>query len=475
MNPLLDDLRAEAVKRIARDDIIKAAKYNYGFVPTDKIQAEILQSIRRYENTAVYSAHGIGKTATIAVGALDFMDQHNPTVSGEEGVQVVTTAPTWRQVDDMIWKEIRKWWNPNLYPDWEILPSTPRIKTPWPDTYALGFSTKEMDKFEGWHSPNLMIIVDEAKGISEDIFDAILGALTTDNIRLVYTSTPGNPEGTFYKACKKVGTRFNVIHANAFESKNVNPRYPEIVLDQCDGDKEHPIYIRKVLGEFVRMVERPAFNPEQVQDGFNRYQELEPEGYHTVGIDWARQKDWTVVLEMVGPVILPNILVTQQDYMVTCDYIFKRHQAFPFDFGLADLGEGVGQVARLHEMGMRMIEGERMSNKFKVDAHSKIKMRLQAGTIAFPDFVSHDLPEWGLKTQLMNFQESETPTGLKHLEGDVDDMVDALMLCVEAQERASRTKIARGLRIPKGKNRNRGNKRNKRNVRNPRYNFEVMM
>lgn len=470
MSTLLDDLRREAVRRLARKDILLAAKFNYGFTPRDQEQARLLQAIRNEDRVAAHCCHGVGKTACVSIGVLDFLDQHNPSNPGEEGAMVVSTAPTWRQVQDILWTEIRKWWNPSLYPDWEILPSTPRIKTPWPDTFALGFSTDDLDKFEGWHSPNLMVIVDEAKGVSEEIFDAIKGTTSSGKVKLIYLSTPGNPEGKYWEACKKRGTRFHVIHIDAFHSKNVSPTYAEEILEDCDGDKEHPLYIRKVLGEFVRMVERPAFNPEQIQDGFNRYQELEPEGYHTVGIDWARQKDWTVVLEMVGPVVLPNILVTQQDYMITCDYIFKRHQAFPFDFGLADLGEGVGQVARLKEMGLP-IEGERMSNKFKVDAHSKIKMRLQAGTIAFPDFVSHDLPEWGLKTQLLNFQESETPTGMKHLEGDVDDMVDALMLCVEAQERASSTKIARAMRIPRGKNRNRGNKRNRKNVRNPRYKF----
>lgn len=455
MGRALDALGNRLARERCKQDIIFAARWNYGFIPKDENQRDILQDIRREDRIAMHTAHGIGKTAIAAIAVLDFLDQHNQGIPGEEGAKVVTTAPVGRQVDKMLWSEIRKWWRQETHPGWEILPSTSYLRTPWDDTFALGFSTDDLDRFEGWHSPNLMIVVDEAKGVNEAIFTAIKGSLTTENVHLIYLSTPGNPQGAYYRACKE-SKRFHTIHIDAFQSKNVRKGYAdEILEDECNGDRNHPIYIRKVLGEFARMVERPHFNENQVLDAVARLGTIEPIGYHTFGVDWGRKKDWTVVIEMMGPVALPNILLTQQDYMKTVDYIVRRHKAFPFDAGKADLGEGVGQVERLIELGVP-VKGERMTGPYKLNACSKINIRLQTGLIALPDFQDRRLPNWGLKEQLIHFQESETPTGQKHLEGDVDDMVDALMLCVDAQDDAShmpKTGIIRTKKGPKRKRR----------------------
>src|SRR5690348_3619215 len=100
--PAIDDARAarQLIERIRRDPVWFSREI-LGFDPWSK-QREILESVRDNEATAVRSCHGIGKTATAAEVVLWFLAAFGPEAL------VVTTAPTWRQVRDLLWREIRK-------------------------------------------------------------------------------------------------------------------------------------------------------------------------------------------------------------------------------------------------------------------------------------------------------------------------------------------------------------------------------
>jgi phage terminase large subunit len=64
-------------------------------------QREIFESVRDHKCTAVRSAHGVGKTAMAARCALWFLAAHPYS-------RVVTTAPTWSQVKEQLWREIHE-------------------------------------------------------------------------------------------------------------------------------------------------------------------------------------------------------------------------------------------------------------------------------------------------------------------------------------------------------------------------------
>jgi hypothetical protein len=83
----------------------------------------------------------------------------------------VTTAPTWTQVERLLWGEIRK----------SVAVSAIRYPTPLktrldlgPNRYALGLSTNEGVRFQGWHG-KILIVIDEAPGVRPEIYEAIEG------------------------------------------------------------------------------------------------------------------------------------------------------------------------------------------------------------------------------------------------------------------------------------------------------------
>ncbi|GAF90598.1 unnamed protein product, partial [marine sediment metagenome] len=63
-------------------------------------QVEIIESVRDNERTAVKACHASGKTKAAADTAVWFLTAHYPSA-------VITTAPTNRQVAELLWREMR--------------------------------------------------------------------------------------------------------------------------------------------------------------------------------------------------------------------------------------------------------------------------------------------------------------------------------------------------------------------------------
>src|SRR5208337_3120007 len=64
-------------------------------------QREILDAIARHSRVAVKACHASGKSYAIALAVVWWLVAH------PDGI-VVTTAPTWLQVEKVVWGEIRK-------------------------------------------------------------------------------------------------------------------------------------------------------------------------------------------------------------------------------------------------------------------------------------------------------------------------------------------------------------------------------
>src|ERR1041385_376987 len=63
-------------------------------------QEEILQSVARHSRTAVKACHASSKTFCASEAVLWWITSHQEAIA-------VTTAPTWSQVESILWGEIR--------------------------------------------------------------------------------------------------------------------------------------------------------------------------------------------------------------------------------------------------------------------------------------------------------------------------------------------------------------------------------
>lgn len=102
----------------------------------------------------VKASHKVGKTH-LAGGLVNWWyDTRRPSVT-------LTTAPTDRQVRDLLWKEVRKQRGRR---GGFRGPKMPRLENS-PNHWAHGFTARDGDSFQGQHEADMLIIFDEAVGV----------------------------------------------------------------------------------------------------------------------------------------------------------------------------------------------------------------------------------------------------------------------------------------------------------------------
>jgi len=109
---------------------------------------------------------------------------------------VITTAPTFTQVKNVLWKEIaalkRRAKENNFAIGGELNQTEWKLNEEW---WALGISTNEADRFQGFHSEHLMGIFDEGSGVAKPIWDAMNGLLPE---KWLVIGNPLSPLGPYY-------------------------------------------------------------------------------------------------------------------------------------------------------------------------------------------------------------------------------------------------------------------------------------
>lgn len=209
------ELINQAAVRVASDPVWFVTNF-IGGDPWDK-QREILESVRDNRRTTVRSCHGVGKTRAAAWAALWFAVSHPDSV-------VVTTAPTWHQVEHLLWREIAGAFTTAKLSIGGTLTGTQlEFDSNW---VCFGLSTNNPERFQGVHSVSgdILLIVDEAAGVEQPIFDAAEGFLTSSGARVLLIGNPTQLTGEFYQSFR--GDLYHKISISAFDSPNLQDGAP---------------------------------------------------------------------------------------------------------------------------------------------------------------------------------------------------------------------------------------------------------
>ncbi len=175
-------------------------------------QTEIIQSVFNYKLTAVKTCNAVGKSFIAARIVITYLMLYPGSI-------VVTTAPTWRQVTDVLWREIGTAVKQARYKltDKEATQAGLNLASDW---FAVGLSTKRPENFFGYHADNILVVVDEAGGVEEPIFRGVAAITPNVNARILYIGNPTSPSGTFYDVFTKPELGANCFTINAFETPN---------------------------------------------------------------------------------------------------------------------------------------------------------------------------------------------------------------------------------------------------------------
>ena len=336
------------------------------------VQAEILRSVRDNMRTAVRSCHGIGKTFTAAMCILWFLYTRPKAI-------VLSTAPTWRQVEKLIWKEIRSAYRESAIPlGGNLLPKTPELHLIHDEWYAAGLSTNEPDRFQGFHEEHILVVVDEAAGVNLEIYEAIEGILTSSGARLLLIGNPTAIGTPFYDAfTKAIG--YKTFHVSAYDTPNftsagITPEdiandtwqekaqevpYPRLITPQwvsdrykAWGESSAPYQVR-VMGNFPQQGEDTLIPLLWIELAMERWEDT-PEGQPVqLGVDVAAfGSDKTVIAVRKGQKVTALNVYSQKNTRETAGLV--RHHAQENEtrkVAVDEIGIGRGVVDSLEEDG----------------------------------------------------------------------------------------------------------------------------
>lgn len=200
-----------------RETIVDPVQFAQRWLRTDTwgIQEKILRSLDENPRTAVKACHASGKTHIAARALLWFLARWQKCV-------VISTAPTWPQIEMLLWGEVHSALRQSVYPYPRALTTHLEFNS---DRYAMGRSTSvtkedEGVKFQGIHSDHVLIIIDEAPGIDPKIWEAIEGIRAGGDVRILALGNPTISSGVFFDAFKDGGQTWSLITISAFDTPN---------------------------------------------------------------------------------------------------------------------------------------------------------------------------------------------------------------------------------------------------------------
>ncbi len=173
-------------------------------------QIAVLHALQTSRRVSVKACHASGKTLVAAAASLWFLMAHDEAI-------VLTTAPTWMQVENVLWREIRK------------LAAQSAIAFPEPNVtsmhlghqrYAIGLSPDQGVRLQGYHCRNILVIVDEATGVAPGIWEAVEGIRAGGNVKLLCLGNPTLSSGKFYDFFHAERAGWSLYTISAFDTPN---------------------------------------------------------------------------------------------------------------------------------------------------------------------------------------------------------------------------------------------------------------
>src|SRR5215831_15248978 len=162
------------------NDAVRLARWSrspYHFVrealhaTPDPWQERVLAALGRGEcRISIRSGNGVGKTTLLAWLAIWFPFTRYPS-------KTVVTAPTSQQLYDALWVEIRHWLSasPTFVSSLFEVTSERLSLVSAPDSCFVSARTSRAEQpeaLQGIHATNVLLIVDEASGVPEAVYEA---------------------------------------------------------------------------------------------------------------------------------------------------------------------------------------------------------------------------------------------------------------------------------------------------------------
>lgn len=324
-----------------------------GADPTPQ-QWEASRAIVEKRRVTIRSGHGTGKSAFMAWCVLWFVTVYFPC-------KIPCTAPTSHQLSDILWAEIAKWHRkmsqamPELAGEFEWSAERFSVREFPNESFAVARTSRpeKPEALQGFHSENILFLIDEASGVPEAVFQVAEGALSTDGAFVVMAANPTREDGYFYDSHHKMRSRWAALHWDGEESPMVSKSYIEDMRIKYGVDS--PIYQVRVKGNFATASD--GIIPLHLCESAKVRDVAGTKAPIIWGLDVARfGDDSTALAKRKGNIQLePTREWFGKDTMQTAGMIKQEYDNAkdkPASINVDVIGIGAGVVDRLKEMGL---------------------------------------------------------------------------------------------------------------------------
>lgn len=405
-------------------------------------QRDIARACDTVRNTAVKGCHASGKTYVAAGAVLHHLRKY------KQG-KVITVAPTLRQVK-LMWQEVEmaRQQSSILFPGC----TTTGLRMT-EERYGIGFSSSKGVNAQGFHGAAVLIIADEAPGISGEVWDAIDGIRAGGSVRMLQLGNPTIPSGPFFDCFSgRARSTTNCITISAFDTPNLQGLTLDSLLalpdDQLDFSispylvqrrwvKEvyykwgptNPRFQSRVLGEFPTQSEWSVFSLAWIEAASAEPTDEERALVMSqrpitiqVGIDVAAGgDDETAAVARIGGIVIKRQAWSMSDPREELGiFLGGLRRQFPGSrivLAIDTVGVGFHFATHLADQGyevygfkagMRAMDSERFAN-IKAEAYWALREYMERGVLRSVD-------DEDTKAQLSDILYRETPAGRIEIE-----------------------------------------------------------
>ena len=322
----------------------------------DDWQLKALRALARgHTRIAIRSCHGPGKTALAAWVIVWFSNTRAP-------FKLACTAPSAPQLFDALYPEIIKWLDrlPSAWRDlWTVTSDHITLKSN-PECFITARTSRSEtpEALAGLHSDNVMLVVDEASGVPEPVFEAASGSMSSAGAITLLIGNPTRSSGFFWKAFMLERDRWFCLKVGFTDSPRVTADFAEEIAGRYGADSN--AYRVRVLGEFPLADADTLIPAELVDSAMLRDVAIDHSEPELWGCDVARfGTDASVLIKRRGNVVteMPRSF-HQLDTMMLAGAIKAEWDAQiqkPALICIDVIGIGAGVVDRLNEQGLPIL------------------------------------------------------------------------------------------------------------------------
>ena len=215
-------------------------------------QREMLEAVVHNRRVSVVGANGSGKDWAAARAVLWW-------IATRPRATVVVTGPTQRQVEEIVWRELRGAYKASRVPlGGRVSGSHWNIDD---DRFAIGFSTNRPENLQGFHSPELLVVVTEAHAVPQGHMEALKRLIPA---RMLLTGNAFSRDGEFFDSHHTKGHLYTRMAISAFDTPNFTgenggipgtPTEEDVEERKLDWGEDHPLYQGSVLARFPDMLD----------------------------------------------------------------------------------------------------------------------------------------------------------------------------------------------------------------------------